>query len=252
MTMKNLQKLWQQEFPQAIREGLIPADLRLLVIGPHPDDFDAVGVTLRLLSENGNPLHVAVIPTGGGVDDTYLPSLTWEDKEKIRGQEQKNSANFFGLPESRLTFLSLVHDAQGQLLDNAANFNALMEVVTEKSPDIIFLPHGNDTNNGHRMTCALVRQVAVRHGRPIALFLNRDVKTIGMRTDLYMPFGDEMALWKAELLRFHDTQQQRNLATRGRGFDERVLALNEQMARELKIDAPYAEAFELEFYNVSI
>jgi len=250
--MKNLQKLWMQAIPQAIHEDLIPDDLRLLVIGPHPDDFDAIGVTLRLLAENGNPLHVAVIGTGGGVDDTYLPDLTWEKKESIREQEQKNSAHFFGLAETKLTFLSLAHDAQGQLLDNAANFDALAEIVDDKVPDIIFLPHGNDSNNSHRVTCALVRQVAARLDRPVALFLNRDAKTIGMRTDLYMPFGNEMALWKAEMLRFHDTQQQRNLATRGHGFDERVLAMNAQIARELKIEAPYAEAFELEFYNVSI
>lgn len=249
--MKNLQKLWQQGFPQAIREGLIPGGLRLLVIGPHPDDFDSIGVTLRFLAENGNPLHVAVIRTSSGVDDTYLPGLTPAAKESIRDKEQQNSARFFGLPEDRLSFLSLARDGQDQLLDDPANFQALMELVADQAPDIIFLPHGNDSNNGHRFTCALVRQVAVRHGRPMVLFLNRDAKTIDMRTDLYMPFGDEMALWKAELLRFHDTQQQRNLVTRGHGFDERVLALNAQIAQELKIDAPYAEAFELEFYNVT-
>ena len=250
--MENLQKLWKQEYPQAIREGLIPRNLRLLVIGPHPDDFDAIGVTLRQLFEEGNPLNVAVIGTGGGVDDSYLPGLTPERKEKLREQEQRKSANFFGLSENKLMFLSLAKDAQDQLLDNAANFLALTEIVTDKAPDIIFLPHGNDTNNTHRVTYELVRQVAVCHGRPIALFLNRDAKTIGMRTDLYMPFGDEMALWKAELLRFHDTQQQRNLSTRGHGFDERVLALNAQIASDLKINAPYAEAFELEFYNMVV
>lgn len=250
--MKNLPKLWKQDFPQAIREGLIPGDLRLLVVGPHPDDFDAIGVTLRFLTENGNPLHVAVISTSSGVDDTYLPGITKEDKEKIREREQRGSARFFGLPEQKLSFLSMAKDSQDQLLDSASNFHALMEIVTDNAPDIIFLPHGNDTNNGHRVTCALARQVAARHGRPVTLFLNRDAKTTGMRTDLYMPFGDEMAQWKAELLRFHDTQQQRNLATRGHGFDERVLALNAQTAKDLKIDAPYAEAFELEFYNVVV
>lgn len=34
--------------------------LCLLVLAPHPDDFDAIGVTLRFLRENGNPLYVAV------------------------------------------------------------------------------------------------------------------------------------------------------------------------------------------------
>jgi LmbE family N-acetylglucosaminyl deacetylase len=249
--MKDLKTLWAQKFPQAIREGLIPGSLRLLVMAPHPDDFDAIGVTLRFLVENGNPLHVAVIRTSSGVDDDYLPELTQEDKEDLRVREQQNSAHFFGLPEHRLSFLSLTKGDQDQLLENAENFQKLLEVVEDKLPDVIFLPHGNDSNNGHRVTCALVRQVVARCGRPVALFLNRDAKTISMRNDLYMPFGQEMALWKAELLRFHDTQQQRNLVSRGHGFDERVLGLNARIARELKLDALYAEAFELEFYNVS-
>jgi LmbE family N-acetylglucosaminyl deacetylase len=249
--MHKLQTLWKQTFPQPIREGLIPRNLRLLVVGPHPDDFDSIGVTLRSLSEEGNPLHVAVIRTGSGVEDNYRPSLTLAEKTEVRDREQRDSARFFGLSEPMLTFMSLEKDTQDQLKESAANVHTLTEIIADKAPDIIFLPHGHDTNNGHRVTCAIVRQVVARQGRPVALFLNRDAKTIEMRTDLYMPFGEEMARWKAEMLRFHDTQQQRNLATRGHGFDERVLMLNAQIARDLKIDAPYAEAFELEFYNVA-
>ncbi len=249
--MHKLKTLWQQAIPQPIHEGLIPAKLRVLVMGPHPDDFDAIAVTLRLLYEEGNPLHVAVIRTGSGVQDDYASNLTLEKKMAIRDEEQKASVRFFGLPETMLTLLTLERDAQDQLRETAANTHVMTEVIADYAPDIIFLPHGNDINNGHRVTCAIVRQIAARSGRPIALFLNRDVKTVQMRTDLYTPFGQEMARWKAELLRHHDTQQQRNLATRGHGFDERVLMLNAQIVRELKIEAPYAEAFEVEFYNVS-
>jgi len=84
-----------------------------------------------------------------------------------------------------------------------------------------------------------------RAGFPIAALLSRDPKTVSMRIDLYMPFGEREAEWKAELLRFHDSQHQRNLNTRGHGFDERILTTNRHIARELGIDAPYAEAFEL-------
>ena len=248
--MNTLKSFWQHAYPQAIREGLIPPHLRLLVVGPHPDDFDAIGVTLKFLANQGNPLHLAVIGTGGGVDDTTHPGLSMDQKTALRETEQKESARFFGLPDYAMVFLSLEKDAQDQLMDNATNFDALTAAVEDVAPDVIFLPHGNDSNATHRTTCALIRQVAIRSGRPVALFLNRDVKTIAMRTDLYMPFGEELATWKAQLLRFHDTQQQRNLATRGHGFDERVLTLNAQTARDLHIDAPYAESFELEFYNI--
>jgi hypothetical protein len=65
-----------------------------------------------------------------------------------------------------------------------------------------------------------------------------------------MPFGQEEADWKAELLRFHDSQHQRNLHTRGHGFDDRILDVNRAIALELSLPCEYAEAFEIELYNV--
>ena len=66
-----------------------------------------------------------------------------------------------------------------------------------------------------------------------------------MRHDVYTPFDEGVAEWKAELLRFHDSQHQRNLNTRGHGFDERVLGANREIAKELNLDAPYAEVFDV-------
>ncbi len=245
-----LQSLWKGSAPKAIIEGLIPERLRVLVLAPHPDDFDAIGVTLRFLADSGNPIRAAVVRTGSGVDDAYQPGATLAEKSALREQEQRASLRFFGLPEEDLTFLDLERDETDQLKDSAANFDAIMSFIADCAPDIIFLPHGNDSNSAHRLMCSFARQAAARQGKPLALFMNRDAKTIAMQTDLYLPFGDEMAEWKAELLRFHDTQQQRNLATRGHGFDERVLMLNRQCAHDLGLDARYAEAFELEFYNL--
>jgi hypothetical protein len=70
-----------------------------------------------------------------------------------------------------------------------------------------------------------------------------------LRPDIYTAFGEEDAQWKAQLLRFHDSQQQRNLNTRGHGFDQRILDTNRQIARELGLQAPYAEAFEVEMFG---
>ena len=75
--------------------------------------------------------------------------------------------------------------------------------------------------------------------------LNQDAKTQAMRSDLCTPFDAETASWKAQLLRHHRSQQQRNLRTRGSGFDERVLQLNRNAAADLGLAAPYAEVFEL-------
>ena len=234
---------------RAIPELSLPNTLRLLVLAPHPDDFDEIGVTLRFLSRNGNPIDVGVVRTGSGVEDSYRPGLTLADKADLRQREQRRSLQFFGLPEDRLTFLSLANDAEDQPVENLENCAAIEAFVMKKAPDIVFLPHGNDTNSGHRVMVSLFRQVARRSGLTLAAFLNRDPKTIGMRIDLYMPFEKDEADWKAELLRFHDSQQQRNLRTRGLGFDDRILNENRAIARELSLDDGYAEAYEIELHN---
>ena len=233
--------------PQPLSPSVIPRHLSVLVLGPHPDDFDAIGVTLRCLAVNGNPLAAGVVRTGSGVLDTYAPDLTWPKKADIREREQRNSLRFFGLPDAAVTFFSLDNDSdEGQLCESPSNLAALAAFITGKSPDILFIPHGNDTNSAHRALYALVRKIMEGMVRPPALFLIRDPKTVAMRTDLYMPFDDECAAWKARLLLFHDTQHQRNLTTRGYGFDDRILEGNRRIARELSLAAPYAEAFEIE------
>ena len=236
--------------PQELCAATFPQQLRLLVIGPHPDDFDAIAVTLRLLADNGNPLHVGVVRTGSGVLDTYGPGLTLEKKADIREREQRDSLEFFGLPEASLTFLSLDNDdGEGQLCETPKNLATLKRFVNAHAPDVLFLPHGNDTNSAHRALYAMIRKIARGLRRPLTLLLIRDPKTGAMRTDLYVPFRREQAAWKAKLLRFHDTQHQRNLATRGYGFDDRILAGNRQVASDLSLVATYAEAFERELYN---
>ena len=222
--------------------------LRLLVLAPHPDDFDTIGVTLRFLHKKGHLLNVGVMRTGGGVENGYRSDLTLKDKASLREREQRASARFFGLPDQCLTFFALANSADDEVMDTPANQTALAEFVSQTAPDIVFLPHGNDTNSAHQAMYAMFRRIAAGHGHPLAAFLVRDPKTIAARTDVHMPFYQDEADWKAELLRFHDTQQQRNLNTRGHGFDDRILEVNRRSARELSLAEPYAETFEIELY----
>ena len=86
-------------------------------------------------------------------------------------------------------------------------------------------------------------------GYPIIALYIRDPKTIRLRMDVYTPFGEAEAQWKAGLLRCHESQHRRNLRTRGHGFDDRILNTNRQIALELGVPAPYAEAFEIERFG---
>ena len=224
---------------------------RFLVLAPHPDDFDAIGVTLRFLKEKGHPLYVGIATSGAsGVEDSFCRPPTADVKMDIREKEQTASCRYFGLPESHLSFLRLEEDEAGHPLENGLNLDCMRRHLLSVRPAFVFMPHWQDTNFGHQRIYSMFRQIAQETGCHLATFLNRDPKTIRMRCDVYLGFGEEEAVWKAKLLRFHRSQHQRNLNHRGCGFDERILMVDRQSAEVCPVDTPYAEVFELEFFGV--
>jgi len=236
--------------PTLLSEFPMTQDLRLLVLAPHPDDFDEIGVTLKFFLDKGNPIFVAVLSSGAsGVQDDFCPSMFANEKAAVREQEQRESCKFFGLPDSHLEFLRLSEDHDGHILDNSHNLKQIRHCINEIRPAFVFLPHGNDTNADHRLTYEMFTRVATETKFPLGAFLNRDPKTIDMRYDFFTPFGSDEAEWKAVLLRFHASQQERNINTRNMGFDERVLEINRQIARECPGKHEYAEAFEYSFWE---
>ncbi|MNR79362.1 glucosamine-6-phosphate deaminase-like protein [compost metagenome] len=226
----------------------LPAALSIVVLAPHPDDFDAIALTLRAFHQRGDTLHLAVLTSGAsGVEDGFAEAYTTAAKAALREVEQAASCAFFGLPAERLSFLRLPPDEKGNPRLDDANRQCIRDYLAARQPDLVFMPHGNDSNVTHQRTYALFRAVALAEQWSLWAVLNQDAKTVAMRTDLYTPFQDEDARWKAELLRLHASQQQRNLNTRAQGFDERVLAVNRKTGAGLH--AEYAEAFELEPYG---
>jgi len=243
--MKNLFHDKRPVFLNSIR---FPKDLRILVLAPHPDDFDEIGITMRFFRDNGNPIYVAVVSSGaGGVEDSFCYPPTWKTKSEIREEEQRKSCQFFGLPQSHLNFWRLQEDSDGHPGETPENLEHMKQYILGERWNMVFLPHGNDTNLGHRRTYSMFKKIVSEESCQITAFLNLDPKTISMRCDLFTPFGVTEALWKARLLRFHESQHQRNLNTRQQGVDERILGVNRKAARMCVANTMYAEAFELEF-----
>ena len=87
-------------------------------------------------------------------------------------------------------------------------------------------------------------RIAAQLPSPVTALFNQDPKTQGIQPNVYSAFNEETAAWKAELLRCHRSQHQRNLNSRGHGFDERILQCNREIAAQLQLQEPYAEAFE--------
>ena len=224
-----------------------PAGLRVLVLAPHPDDFDETGLTLRRLRELGALLGLLVCSSSAnGVEDAFCDPPTNEAKAAIREREQLDSLSFFGLGESAVEFLRLpVGPAGGYMVDEPASYRVIESAAALFRPDLVLLPHGQDTNSDHRLVFAWWRRLKqALPGEPQAL-LFRDPKTIDLREDAVFAFGEESAVWKRRLLLFHRSQQDRNLRTRSEGFDERILGINREAASRLGLDEPFAEVFEI-------
>lgn len=233
--------------PVSLDTLVLPPDLSGLVLAPHPDDFDAIAITLHRLYAQGMRLHLAVCTTGAsGVEPGFAGAQTDEAKGALREREQAESCAYFGLPAAQLEFLRLPNDAGGNPRLDAANHATVQRLLAQHQPHCVFLPHGKDSNVTHQRTYALIETVARQMRYPLWAWLNQDAKTLAMQQDLYTPFDEDAARWKAELLRFHASQHQRNLNTRGHGFDARVLRINQQSASAVQAALPYAEVFELQ------
>ena len=229
--------------PLMMQEIAFPIPLRIAMLAPHPDDFDAVAVSMRLLQRRGHEIHVAVLTSGAsGVEDGFQGACTPDEKAAIREAEQRASCELFGLPPEQLRFLRLWENE-----DPSADEARLRDYLGAIQPELVFLPHGNDSNRTHRRTFESFHSIASQDRMQLWACMNLDAKTLGMRSDLLMYFGEEEATWKARLLRLHRSQHERNLRSRGIGFDERVLSVNRHAAAGSS--HPYAEAFEVQRYG---
>ena len=253
--------IWNEGEEVLGRKIHLPTRGKVLIVGPHPDDPEGVAITCRLLMQSGCSIWFAIVSLSpAGVEDEYArrgPSSDFfsmqGEKSEIRRREQISSAEMFGLTQDRLVFLGMEEDST---LDSWPNRCLLKNHLESMAPDIVIMPMGQDPNRTHSWTYRVFRECAkdltFQLEKPIVALYNEDPKTVEIRKDLFVFFGEESANWKRALLRTHDSQEQRNIHTRGMGFDERILGMNDSSRRrsaENSSSAKYAEVFEMELFD---
>jgi LmbE family N-acetylglucosaminyl deacetylase len=229
-----------------------------------------VAITIRLLLKSGCDLRYAIVsmsPSGvqdqdarpdGPVDVTSL----LQRKIAIRRREQILAAAALGLTEERIRFLCLGENEGGTFSESRENRASIKLLLESTMPDIAIMPVGQDSNQTHAWVHRVFREHAIglaqKRRRPLVALYNEDPKTMSMRTDLFVLFGEESAGWKRALLRIHDSQQKRNLRLRQVGFDDRILQVNRRGFARFSgsndfdgSSAGYAEAFEIERFGFS-
>jgi len=246
----------------------------VLVLAPHMDDPDSVAVTLRHFAGNGCSVRCLIVCSShGGVTDHFAldharkSGLELDKGEMplykcgIRRAEQIESLRLGAFVAGPPEFLSVEEDERGNLTASETNALTIAEALSSYDPDIVIMPHGEDTNAAHVNVYRFFRRaaahLAIRRGRPLLGLYNRDAKTLRITEHLAVPFDIEASEWKSGLLKAHRSQHERNLELRGYGFDERVLRLNRGTWDELsgKIGAawtrayPFAESFQAESFE---
>jgi LmbE family N-acetylglucosaminyl deacetylase len=252
----------QDVFTKKVR---LPADGKVLVLGPHPDDPESIAITCRLLMHYGCEIWYTIVSMSpSGVEDQYAEkwgngnSVSLEKKKsEIRRMEQTFAAEMFGLPGNRLAFLGIEETKE---LDSPENLTRMQAHLESVEPDIVIMPVGNDSNQTHAWVHQgfrkCTKELTLKKEKPIVALYNEDPKTIEMRHDLFVLFGEESGDWKRRLLRVHTSQQQRNIHSRGIGFDDRILNMNHLSYRNLQerlpaaeVSAKYAEVFQIELFD---
>jgi LmbE family N-acetylglucosaminyl deacetylase len=270
--ISDLKQNWKDRpFIWSEAEGLFttkvryPKSGRVLALGPHPDDPECIAMICRLLRHVGCDIWYSIVSMSpSGVEDEYAQQWGNIDhiplqkkKSHIRRMEQTSAAELFGLTQDRLTFLGIEEDDK---LNSSKNMILIKNHLESVAPDIVIMPMGKDPNQTHAWVYQVFRECAkdltLKKEKPVVALYNEDPKTIKMRHDLFVLFGEESAEWKRTLLRIHTSQQQRNIHLRGLGLDERILRMNHLSYRRLqKRSLPtdgsvkYAEVFEIELFN---
>jgi LmbE family N-acetylglucosaminyl deacetylase len=124
---------------------------RVLVVAPHPDD-EAIGCggTLCLHRRRGDPVHVVFLTSGEqGVED--MPGAA---ARAAREAEARAAARVLDL--SGVDFLHLPDQGVGRQLERGARL--LRKVLGRHRPDVIYLPHPEESHPDHEAALPLVRQ----------------------------------------------------------------------------------------------
>ena len=257
--------IWSEFEDVLTRKVRLPTYGKVLVLGPHPDDPESVAVTCRILMRLGCDIWITIVSMSpSGVEDEYAQrwqnndSISLQKKKiEIRRREQTLATERFGLSLDRLTFLGIEEDKGLNAPNNSAKIrNHLLSIA----PDIVIMPIGRDPNQTHARVYQVFRECAadliLKKEKPVVALYNEDPKTLEIRHDLFVLFGEESVDWKRALLKIHDSQQQRNINSRGMGFDERILCMNrlsyrrfQEMLPHADCLAKYAEVFEIELFD---
>jgi len=132
--------------------------MRVMVFAPHPDDeILGCGGTLAAHAEAGDSVTV-VYMTSGDAGSRYIPK---EQLGPIREREALKACSLLGI-----TDLVFLRNPDSYLSHDTDNLLSLTNLIRNKQPDYIYLPHQHDAHKDHIVTYELVVEARTRAAEP--------------------------------------------------------------------------------------
>lgn len=173
---------------------------RVLVVAPHPDDESiGCGGIICLHHQRGDHVHVVVLTSG----ERGLSELPARLARSIREAEAQKAAEVLGV--DRIDFFRLPD--LGLLRSVGPGAHRLRELLENRMPDVIYLPHPEESHIDHMAAAPIVRLalsgMAIRTKTPV-------LRTYEVWTPLtlYDTVEDISAVMKQKLraIRCHQSQ----------------------------------------------
>ncbi|MEK7478115.1 MAG: PIG-L family deacetylase [Patescibacteria group bacterium] len=124
----------------------------ILIFSPHHDDESlGMGGTIRLLTNNECSIFEVVVTSGY----TGVLNTDNENAIKIREKESIAAGDVLGIKE-----ISFMHLPDHMLEFCKDNMQKFISVIRKYNPDIIYLPHKDESDRDHRLVCEMGKEAA--------------------------------------------------------------------------------------------
>ncbi|MGD0228242.1 MAG: PIG-L deacetylase family protein [Terriglobia bacterium] len=130
----------------------VPAPLRILAIGAHPDDVElCCAGTLARCVRRGDRVAIAILCNGNSASSDLPP----EDLVKVRSLEARNSAGVLGAELMELGLSDWCVDV------NLETKKLVADAIRQVNPDVVLTHFNVDYGSDHNNTFILVRDAAL-------------------------------------------------------------------------------------------
>lgn len=132
----------------------------IMVFAPHPDD-DLIGCggSIAKHVKSNNSVSIVYMTSGDAGSLKYNKG----ELSEIREKEAENAAKMIGVDKNSLFFLK---NPDGYLEYNRNNLVTLINLIRDKKPNIVYVPHEKDAHKDHMKTNELVLESLNRASGP--------------------------------------------------------------------------------------